>query len=383
MKGLPLQKSTLALFALLVPIFALFVYVALRSGPLAPVPVVLATVEERPLSPALFGIGTIEARYTYRIGPTFAGRVKRLDVHVGDMVEAGQELGGMDPVDLDERIRAGEAALKAAKARLEEAKARRDYAALQARRYERLLKRRSTTEEVAATRRQELKVAEAGLKAAREETSRLRSERRALLAERDNLRLFSPVNGLVTSRNADPGTTVVAGESVVEIIDPESLWVNVRFDQIHSEGLKPGLPVRIVLRSRRGETLSGRILRIEPLADAVTEEMLAKVVFESVPRPLPSLGELAEVTVMLARLSPAPLIPNAAIRRIDGVLGVWVVKDMSLSFTPIVPGRSGLDGMVQVKKGLKAGDHVVVYSEKALGLRSRIKVVDSIVGGAR
>jgi len=118
----PLQKRTLALLALTLPLAALFAYVALRSGPLAPVPVVLATVEERPLSPALFGIGTIEARYTYRIGPTFAGRVKRLDVHVGDMVKAGQVLGVMDPVDLDERVRASEAGLKAAGARLEEAK---------------------------------------------------------------------------------------------------------------------------------------------------------------------------------------------------------------------------------------------------------------------
>lgn len=140
MKKLPFQKRTLALIAVLFPLLALFVYVALRSGPLAPVSVVLATVENKSISPKLFGIGTIEARYTYKIGPTFAGRVKRLDVHVGERVKAGQVLGEMDPVDLDERIRAQDATLKRANAQLNEAQARKDYAQTQALRYEQLLK---------------------------------------------------------------------------------------------------------------------------------------------------------------------------------------------------------------------------------------------------
>jgi len=105
---------------------------------------------------------------------------------------------------------------------------------------------------------------------------------------------------------------------------------------------------------------------------------LAKVVFDELPERLPPLGELAEVTVMLPGLSPAPAIPNAAIRRVDGKLGVWRVEGGSLGFIPIVPGRGDLDGMVQVREGLKAGERVVVYSKKALNARSRIKVVDSI-----
>jgi multidrug efflux pump subunit AcrA (membrane-fusion protein) len=77
---------SLALIGVLVPLLALFVYVALRSGPLAPVPVTVAAVEAQSITPALFGIGTVEARYTHKIGPTFAGRVNQLDVIVGDLV---------------------------------------------------------------------------------------------------------------------------------------------------------------------------------------------------------------------------------------------------------------------------------------------------------
>ena len=66
------------MFAVIIPLFVLFVYVALRSGPLAPVSVTLATVETYDITPTLFGIGTVEARYTYKIGPTFAGRVNHV-----------------------------------------------------------------------------------------------------------------------------------------------------------------------------------------------------------------------------------------------------------------------------------------------------------------
>ncbi len=136
MRRLPLQGRTLALLAFIVPLLALFVFVGLRSGPLAPVAVTLATVQSRALAPALFGIGTVEARYTYRIGPTAAGRVERLDVDVGDRVDAGQVLGAMDPVDLDDRVRALDSAFKRAGATLREAEARQAYAQAQARRYE-------------------------------------------------------------------------------------------------------------------------------------------------------------------------------------------------------------------------------------------------------
>lgn len=159
MKKLPLQGRTLALLAVVVPLLLLFIYVGLRSGPLAPVAVTVVEVQSRAITPALFGIGTVQARYTYKIGPTVAGRVKRLEVQVGDQVKAGQVLGEMEPVDLDDRVRSQDAAYKRSQAALTEAQARQAHAQTQARRYEQLLAVRSTSEEIVATKRQELQIA--------------------------------------------------------------------------------------------------------------------------------------------------------------------------------------------------------------------------------
>lgn len=375
-----MTRRTLALLAVLVPLLALFVYVSLSSGPLAPVAVTLATVQDRSLSPALFGIGTVEARYTYKIGPTLTGRVKRLDVQVGDRVKAGQVLGEMEPVDLDERVRSQQAAAKRAEAVLREAEARRRYAQSQAQRFEKLFAKRMTSEEIISTNRQELQIADAVLSAAREDLARATSDYQALVAQRRNLRLIAPTDGVVAARNADPGTTIVAGQAVIELIDPDSLWINTRFDQISASKLEAGLPASIVLRSRNGQALDGRVLRVEPMADAVTEEILAKVAFEAPAQALPPIGELAEVSVALPALAATPVLPNAAVSYQAGRIGVWQVIDRDLHFTPISLGAADLDGWVQVAAGLESGARVVVYREKALTERSRLHVVEQMPG---
>ena len=383
MSRFPLRGRTLALIAAIVPLLILFIYVGLRSGPLAPVAVTVTSVTSEAVSPALFGIGTVEARHTHKIGPIFAGRIQRLEVQVGDQVKAGQVLGEMDPVDLEDRGRSLEAAVRRAEAVLREAEARHAFASTQAQRYDELYASRSVSEELRGTKRQELQIAAAARAVAQAEVVRVRSDREGLGVQQGSLRLVAPVDGLVVAREADPGTTVVAGQAVVEIIDPSSLWMNVRFDQISAAGLRRDLPAQIVLSSRSGLPLKGHVLRVEPKADAVTEETLAKVVFDTQPESLPPLGELAEVTVNLPALPAAPTVANAALRRLGEQTGVWKLVDGDLQFVPVKLGASDLNGRVQVREGVAVGDQVVTYSEKTLTAKSRIKVVDHIAGAPR
>ncbi|QOX78191.1 efflux RND transporter periplasmic adaptor subunit [Trichlorobacter lovleyi] len=383
MSASKIKLRRLILFAALVPLVLLFFYVVLRSGPLAPVEVMVATVSTQTIRPAVFGVGTVEARYSYQVGPTAAGRIKQLYVQVGDRVRAGQLLGEMDPVDLNDRLQAQQAAVKRAEANVQDAEARQRYAHAQAKRYGELLPLKATSEEIVSAKRQELQTADAALIAAREERSRLQSEYTGLRSQQGNLHLVAPVAGLITLRGAEPGTTVVAGQTVIELIDPASVWVNTRFDQIAANGLKAGLPARIELRSRKGMLLSGTIARIEPKADSITEEVLAKVLFARVPENLPPLGELAEVTIDLPPAAATLVLPNAALHRLDNRTGVWRVSKAGVEFVAVKPGATDLDGRVQILEGLQNGDQVVLYSAKALTRKSRIKLVEKLSVGRR
>lgn len=370
-----------------------FAFVVLRSGPLAPIRVTVAAVEEGTLTPALFGIGTVEARRAYLIGPTTAGRVLKVLADVGGPVKAGQLLAEMDPVDLDQRIAAldasaarADSAIAAAAAQRDDASARRQLAVMNTRRYVDLGEKKFVSTSAVEARQQEqasaqaaIAAADANLAGARQELSRVRAERAGLLQQRNNLQLLAPADGIVTARDAEPGSTVVAGQAVLRLVEPSSLWIRVRLDQGRSAGLAVGLPARIALRSNPAQTLPGKVVRLELLSDSVTEERVAQVAFDSIP-PDVSLGELAEVTLSLPATPSGLQLPLASVRQLGGKAGVWRYRDGELRFIEVQLGRSSLDGRVQVLAGLQSGDRVVVHSEKELAADSRIKVVDALAG---
>ena len=166
-----LRRAGLA--GLVLVLLGAFGWVLARTGPLAPIRVTTAQGEEGALAPELFGIGSVEARRSYLIGPTVAGRVLRVVVDVGDTVTAGQLLAEMDPVDLDERTAALDASVAragsvaaGAEAQLRDARARRELATINARRYVELGASHFVSASVVEAKEQEQVSAQAGLQAA-------------------------------------------------------------------------------------------------------------------------------------------------------------------------------------------------------------------------
>ncbi len=388
----PTLRRRLTLAALALALIAALAFVLLRAGPLAPTRVTVHRVTEGSFSPALFGIGTVEARRSWMLGPTVAGRVLSVKADVGDQVKAGQLLAEMDPVDLAQRLASLDAALtraisaqSASAAQLLDATARRDLAAVNFKRNQDLANQNFISAGAMEARLQEkasadaaLQAAQASLTGAGQDLTRLQADRAALQQQRIALRLLAPADGVVSSRDAEAGSTVVAGQAVLRLMDPASLWIKLRIDQGRSGGLAPGLPAQIVLRSRAGTTLAGRVARIELLSDSVTEERIAQVSFDATPATV-SVGEMAEVTLQLPATRNAALVPLASIQHQGTQSGVWRIEAGKPVFAPLKLGERSLDGQVQVLDGLKAGDTVIVYSQKALSSGSRIQVVDALV----
>ena len=370
-------------------------WVATQSGPLAPIPVTVTPVVRNDVAPTLFGIGTVEARRAYLIGPTAAGRVRRVLVDVGDTVTAGQLLAEMEPVDLDTRVAAttaaverGRSAVATADAQVRDVRSRHTFATTEARRAEALGAAGATSQSTVDAARQaeqsaaaQLIAAEATLAAARRDVTRLEADTGGAQQQRSNLRLVAPVDGVVTARDAEPGSTVVAGQAVLRLEDPHSVWISVRLDQARSAGLRIGLTARITRRADPLSQVAGTVVRVEPISDAVTEERIAKVAFDRPPVGVSS-GEMAEVTLALPVVKDAVVVPNASLRHRGTQQGVWRYADGQLGFVPVTTGAEGLDGTVQILEGLQVGDQVVVYSERDLAAGSRVTVVPALRGSA-
>jgi HlyD family secretion protein len=392
---LPKPRQLLRVLGLAVLIAGL-VFMAFRLGPLAPMQVTVTQVRSEGLTPSLFGIGSVEARQNWLLGPTVAGRVLRVHVDVGQRVKAGQMLAEMDPVDMDARVQAQDAALSraasvqaAADAQVRDAEARRALASTNLSRQSELARQNFISSSALEVREQEWQSAEASLQAAkanrqaaRQDVQRLQAERVAVLQQRQNTRLLAPADAVVISRDAEAGSTVVAGQPVLKLAHPASLWVKWRVDQGRSSGLVAGLPAQIVLRSRPLQALSGRVERVEWQADPVTEERIAQVRFDQVPAGV-SMGEMAEVTLQLPLTRATPVVPQASVHSHQGQTGVWRIHGGKLDFVPVQWGMTSLDGRVQALRGLEHGETVVVYSERPLAEGARYQVVDTLVTKAR
>jgi HlyD family secretion protein len=367
-------------------------WLAMSQGPLTATKVTLAKVEQGPLLASTFGIGTVEARRSYALGPTFASRVARVLVDQGDAVQAGQLLAELDPVDLEDRVASGRyaaeraaSAVRAAEAQLAEAQSRAQLAGASARRYAELRGRGFVSQEVADAKGHESNAAKAAEEAAAAQLTVSRRDRERALADvagvgklRAQARLLSPVDGVVSARLAEPGTTVVAGQAVLQLIDPASLWIKARIDQGQAGGVRPGQPAEIVLRSDPKRAYRGQVERVDWVSDAVTEERIVNLVFAPRPDGV-SIGELVEVTIRTAELSDVRSVPAAAVKRRERQDGVWRLSGGRVAFRPVKLGITTLDGRSQIIEGLEAGDEVVVHSEQALKPEAKVRVVEAIV----
>ncbi len=363
-----------------------FFWLLTTHGPLAPVRVALGPVVRADVTPTVFGIGVVDARLSYSVGPLAPGRVLRVLVDQGDEVKAGQLLAEMDPIDMDGRIQAAKSsgarsrqAVQVADAQVDEAASRLKLAIMNRDRDRALFEQRVISEQALDKSVAEAEGAEAALTAARanaaalkQDTARVVAESQGLSSLRESLLLVSPVDGVVVAREAESGTTVVAGQAVLRLVVPESLWVRARIDQSRAQGVKVGQLASIVLRSAPEAPMPGRVARIEMQSDPVTEERVVNVGFDTPPARL-YLGELAEVTLQLPVKTGVLVVPSAAIARDGSQTGVWRMVDGHARFSPVTTGGQAQAGVTEILSGLTPGDSVIVHSSAQLEPGARVR----------
>lgn len=375
----------------MIGILLLLVWLFYTRGPLSPTHVQITSVQVGNLQPQIFGIGTVEARTLYTIGPTQAGRLASIYVDQGDRVMAGQVIAEMEPVDLEGKVSSAMAANQKAQSmatvaemQLGEARSKRDLAQTKLQRYQELFANNAISRETLDEIENDEKVTQATFAAASFSVQASQSavegavaDYQAVVKQRENLKLISPVNGVVVSRDMEAGSTVIAGQSVVKITDMGAIWVKTRIDQMRGNGIAVGQNVDIVVRSVPNKIFRGTVARLDIQSDSVTEERTVNIAFESPPSGL-SLGDLAEVTIALSPVTSAIYVPSGAVKKMNKQMGVWIVEEGKAIFKPVELGVSTLDGETQIIKGLQDSDKVIILSHVALTEGMEIQVDDRL-----
>lgn len=387
-----MSKLKIRLIGLGLLVAGIFIWVVTSQGPLASVKVTLEKASIGTLSDGVFGVGTLEARHSFNLAPTVTSRVSRIMVDQGDYVKAGQLLVEMDAVDLNDRVASSQQAaersqygIRVAEAQLAEAESRVHTTSATHTRFVDLRAGGYVSQEMLDGKLHEKNAALAAvasatatLASARLDQARTHADANGMGKLRAQTRLLSPVDGLVTSRLAEPGVTVVAGQTIIQVIDPASIWVKTRIDQKQAGLVRVGQPAEIVLRSQTNKVFQGIVKRVEQIGDAITEERIVNVEFAAKEKGA-MVGEMAEVTIKLPQLEHALSIPTAALKQLDGQEGVWFLQDGRVQFKPVKTSNATLEGRTQIISGLVEGDEVLVYSQQELHPKMKVKVVAEIV----
>jgi HlyD family secretion protein len=349
----------------------------------------VATIQ-RDVPVDVFGLGTVEARVTSRIGFKVSGVLVELRADVGDRVSKGAVLARLD--DREQTARAGraKAATEQAEANFQRAtasvqKAEANYANAKTinERRQKLVQTATTSVESAETAKtsQDAALADVNLAAsdvavARAAIGDAKAQLQQEAATLDFHALTAPYDAMVTARSKELGSALGAGEPVFTLIDPNTVWVLAYIDESRAGEIKVGEAADIVLRSRPDQRFRGKVARIEPESDRVNEERRIAIAYDRLPDTF-NIGEQAEVYITTVHLPQAVLVPEAAIAGLGKKRGtVWVIDDGRLRTHEVTFGHRLLDGRYEVTDGLPDKSQVVVQMRSGLRAGRAAKIAE-------
>lgn len=280
---------------------------------LRPREVLVVVIAEQDIVAEIEGTGTVTTKVLVNVGSKINGRIEKMLVEEGDVVEKGQIVVVMEGTDLRLQVDIARAQVEMARATATEAKGEWERAVW-------LLPKDAISKEVVDQRNERHLVTE---KMVQVQEAQLRYQEFKL----SETKAPTFVSGLVTRRWVEAGTTVVAGQPVVAVADTSLILVNANVDQRFAGKVQKDQAVTVILRGRTAEPIRGTVYRVYPQADPVTEEMLVQVAFPLPPKEL-QVGQWAEVYIEVDKANDALAVPKEAIMS-DGNERIVFVADQN------------------------------------------------------
>jgi RND family efflux transporter MFP subunit len=193
----------------------------------------------------------------------------------------------------------------------------------------------------------------------------------------------SPISGLVIRRYVESDEVVAPGQPILRIVDPGSLYAEVKVEERYIEALRRGQKAIISIAGYPGTQFEGHIYHIasataESLKMSLLKEedevknFLVKVRLRVSP---PSLKLGMSITARFrCKRKNALCLPNEAVMLKEGERYVWIVHNGVLQRRKVKIGLSTVD-QVEILQGILPDDIVIARASAGLVEGSRIDPV--------
>lgn len=360
--------------------------------------------------------GTVKSHNSQTVYVESTGKVKDINVDVGDVVKQGDLLLSLDKADLELQLKDAESRIDAAKAqvkgteiinyanKIEIAKAAVEQARISFETARRNLENARELYNTNVMSKDEFeriqdayKAASAALNAANlqlEETRRGTPEsvkdgyraqleqavisRDSILRSIQKMEIKSPIDGVVLERPIEKNTYAVPGTPAFIIGDNKSLEIDADILADDAVKVKTGNEVEISGKAAGEAALKGKVVKVAPAAKNVVSSL--GVNQKRVPVKIELIGNYGslkpgvniDIKIITAEKEDVLSVPDTAVFDYKGGNYVFAVENGKAVLKPVKKGiESG--GRIEIQEGLKEGDVIIVSPDNAVKEGMRIR----------
>ncbi|HET9225231.1 MAG TPA: efflux RND transporter periplasmic adaptor subunit, partial [Thermoanaerobaculia bacterium] len=222
--------------------------------------------------------GTVKARRRAQLAPEVGGRVVAIAHREGEKVRAGEVLMRLDTSVTEAQVTLSRRELQAVEAQRQQVCVAAERARRELGRISKLAKEGIVSTDMLDQAQTSAESTEASCRASRAAVEQARAAVELSARRIGQLVITAPFDGIVADLSVELGEYTTPSPPgmpippVLDLIDPDSLYVSAPMDEVDSARIAPGQPVRVTIDAYPGRSFPGRVTRVAPYVLDVEEQ---------------------------------------------------------------------------------------------------------------
>jgi len=303
--------------------------------------------------------GTLRPREQATVRSQVAGAILRAYVDQGERVGRGALLAAIDDRSIRDNVTSAQAAVVNAERQLELALKDEE--------------RQKSMIDIGALPQRELDNAHRSVASAQAAMALARAQLIAAQKQLALTRVTAPFAGVVSEQIGKTGDIVQQGSALYTIVDPSSMELEGSIPSQDLDSVRVGDQVQFEVNGYPGRVFSGRITRINPVADPTTRQVRIYVDIANEAGTL--VGQLyAEGRVVTASRKTL-MVPRSAIDTRGMRPEVTVVRRGAVARERVTVGlQDDRTGMVEIMSGIRSGDTVLTGAANQIAAGTTVTI---------
>jgi RND family efflux transporter MFP subunit len=303
--------------------------------------------------------GSLAPEKSATIRAEMSGSVVQTFAEAGQRVRAGQRLAQLDAAVLRDQQISAQGAVTTAQSAYDIA--------------QRELSRATTLEKAGAIAERDVEQARNAVIASRGQLATARAQLANINKQLDKASVQAPFDGVVSARSVNAGDVVSPGTALFTVVDPASMQLEASVPADALGDVRVGMPVDFTVNGYPNRHFTGRITRVNPIADPTTRQVKILASIPNVGNTL--VGGLYAEGRVSSESHTAPMVPIAAVDERGLRPTVVRLRNGKVEKAEVGLGiRDQAAETVEITSGLAPGDTVLLGAARGISPGTPVKV---------